>query len=96
MNVFHYGIYQVKYDSDHKHIVEVKLKGLSPASVQLGVTALREEIVNALKNRTRFVTIPSDGREGEPVEIYPLGLLEYIRTKPDRELRDNLGELPEY
>lgn len=94
-----YAIVKSKYDSKHERIVEVKIRKVDD---KLGPEnpVTRQWVVQQIENKVVFVTATEttqgNWKVGEEVQIVVINGTKFIKTEPDNELRDNLGELPEF
>jgi hypothetical protein len=95
-----YCISAVRYNSEHTHIVKVKVHVDSGDQIGSPTEWPRSEVVFAIENRKTFVTITrsSDGKwsKGEDVRIITVGGVKYLRTDANSKASDNLGNLPEF
>jgi len=95
-----YCISKVRYNSEHTHIVKVKLHVDNGDSVGSESEWLRSEVANAIENQKSFVTIfkNSEGKwaKGEDVRVVTVNGTKYIRTDANSKASDNLGNLPEF
>lgn len=95
-----YCISEVRYNTEHTHIVKVKV--YPDLGDTLGnITELtRLEVVNSIGQGKSFVTIyrNSEGKfnKGEDVRIITVSGTKYIRTDANSKAADNLGNLPEF
>lgn len=95
-----YCISAVRYNSEHTHIVKVKVHVDSGDQIGSPTEWTRFEVVSTIENRKTFVTIArsSDGKwkKGEDVHIITVGGVKYLRTDANSKASDNLGNLPEF
>jgi hypothetical protein len=93
-------ISKVRYNSEHTHIVKVKVHADNGDSIGSENEKLRSEVADAIESRKSFVTIykNSDGKwtKGEDVRVVLVSGTKYIRTDANSKASDNLGNLPEF
>jgi hypothetical protein len=96
-----YLISEVRYDTQHSHIVKVKVH-VDDGGDNIGTASewSRSEVVAALKRSSTFITITknSEGKfqKGQDVHIIKVNGVEYLRTDQNSKAADNLGNLPEF
>lgn len=89
-----YGIMAVHYDKDKEYIVSVKMGFYKENELWANYNYTRIEVIEKLQNNRIIYTIaPKTNKLGELVNIFNN---KWIRTNPNDEKRDNLGELEEY
>ncbi|MDD3269060.1 MAG: DUF3892 domain-containing protein [Syntrophomonadaceae bacterium] len=95
-----YGIYEVRYDSDHSKIEEVHAYKIENNSTNGSYTFSRDAIISKIEANYKVVTITkkSDGnwQIGADVIVYKVDNEKFIKTEANNTKKDNLGELPEY
>lgn len=95
-----YGISAVRYNAEHKHIVQVQVHPDNGETIGSPSGQLRQEVIAAIKRGTTYVTIikSTEGRwtKGQPVYIIKVNGTEYIKTVDNGKEADNLENLPEY
>jgi len=95
-----YCISAVRYNSEHSHIVRVKVHVDSGDKIGDPTEWIRSEVVSAIEARKTFLTITrsSNGnwKKGEDVRIILIGGIKYLRTDVNSKPSDNLENLPEY
>lgn len=95
-----YGISAVKFNSAHTHIDKVCCHADSGESIGPPSDYARADVVSAIKKGTTFVTIlkNSEGKwnKGQPVYIFKVNGIEYIKTVDNSKAIDNLDNLPEF
>ncbi len=95
-----YCISAVQYDSNHTHIVKVKVR--EDQGEKLGPEGVwtREQVVSSIDSGSTFVTIlmgpDNKWNKGAAVKIIVVDKVKYIRTDGNSKKADNLGELPEF
>ncbi len=94
-----YAIIAVKFKKEKRHIEKIKIREDTGDKLANEQTVLREEVVRAIENRTKFVTAYSRNNQwckGDEVIIVEINYTKFIRTDGNRIEADNLGELPEF
>ncbi len=94
-----YYITKVRYNTEHTHIVKVKLHPDSGGALGSEYEWMRTEVVTSLQSSKTFITVvKSDGgwKKGEDVRIVVVNGTKYIRTDANSKALDNLGNLPEF
>lgn len=95
-----YGISAVRYNVEHTHIVKVRDHPDNGETIGAPTEQLREDVINAIKKGTTFVTIlkNSEGKwvKGQPIYIITVKGTEYIKTVDNGKEADNLENLPEF
>lgn len=95
-----YGIYKVKYDSDHSEIVEVHAYKIENNSTNGSNTFTRDGVISKIEANLKVVTLmkKSDGNWeiGAEVIVYKVDDEKFIKTEANNTKKDNLGKLPEY
>ncbi len=95
-----YCISEVRYNSEHTHIVKVKVRVDMGDTIGSPTEWTRSEVVSAIEERKTFVTIThssdSNWKKGEDARIILIGGIKYLRTDVNSKPSDNLGNLPEF
>ncbi len=95
-----YLISEVRYDSEHNHIVKVKVHEDKDNSVGAASEWSRSEVIAAIKRGKKFITTTKDSKgkllKGQEVHIIKVKGVEYLRTDQNTMASDNLGNLPEF
>lgn len=95
-----YLISAVRYNSDHTHIDQVKAHEDKDDSVGEGKIYNRQNVVDAIKKGTTFVTIYKDSAEkynkGQKVDVITIKGISYLKTVDNGKEEDNLENLPEF
>lgn len=95
-----YCISAVRYNTEHTHIVKVKVHTYSGDAIGNATEWIRSEVVTAIEAGKTFVTITrtTDWKwnKGEDVRIITVNGVNYIRTDANSKASDNLGNLPEF
>ncbi len=95
-----YCVSEVRYNTEHSHIVKVKVHVDNGETIGSASESQRSEVVNAIQNGNTFVTITrgTDGKwkKGEDVRTVTVNGTKYIRTDANSKASDNLGNLPEF
>jgi hypothetical protein len=95
-----YCISQVRYNSEHTHIVKVVACEDKGDTLGTSTEWTRLQVVSTLRMKKTFITIykGEDGKykKGEDVRIISINGVEYIRTDANNKAADNLGNLPEF
>lgn len=95
-----YCIAARRYNSDHTHIVKVRLYPDNGDALGSAQEWTRAQVVEALKRGTTFVTIVKGDngqwKRGEDVRRVTIGGADYIRTDNNNTAKDNLGNLPDF
>jgi hypothetical protein len=90
----------VSYNSDHTHIIKVKVHEDKGDKVGAPTEEPRVYVVASIEKGKSFVTIlkndKGDWKQGAKVEIIPVHETKYIRTDKNRTAADNLENLPEF
>ena len=92
-----YLITAVRYDGNKEYITKVKISEDNDEDKLNFQIQDRTFVVELLKNKKNIITAPKNKdnklTKGEKVNIYNT---KWIRTNPNNEEKDNLGELPEF
>ncbi len=93
-----YGISAVRYDSEHTHIVKVRVHEDKGDKIGAPTEWTRSQVVTAIENGKSLVTILRGGnwKKGQDVHIITVKGTKYLRTDQNLKASDNLGELPEF
>lgn len=95
-----YGIYEVKYDTEHSKIKEVHAYKVENNSTKGSNTFSRDTVISKIEANDKFFTLIKkfDGnwKIGADVIVYKVDNEKYIKTEANNTKKDNLGELPEY
>lgn len=95
-----YYITNVRYNTEHTHIVKVKLHPDNSGTVGSEYEWTRTDVVNTLQNGKTFITVVKNGTnqwtKGEDVRVVTINGTKYIRTDANSKASDNLGNLPEF
>lgn len=95
-----YCISHVRYDSSKTHIEQVKIHPDLGDSLGVPSTWVRDDVLDALRNKESFCTITSGANnewlQGAKVQITTIGGIDYIKTVKDSTEKDNLGKLPTF
>lgn len=95
-----YLISTVQYDSEHSHIVKVRVHEDKGDTVGSFFVSHRQDVIENIKNKKTYITIfegqNNNWKKGEEVHIIVVGETEYIRTDQNKEECDNLENLPEF
>jgi hypothetical protein len=95
-----YCISAVRYNSEHTHIVKVKVHPDNGDTIGDATEWLRTDVITAIGNNKTFVTIvrspEGKWKKGEDVRIVTINGTKYIRTDANNKASDNLGNLPEF
>ena len=93
-----YLISAVQYDSEHSHIVKVRVHEDKGGTVGSFFVSHRQEVIENIKNKKTYITLfegqNNNWKKGEEVHIIVVGETEYIRTDQNKEECDNLENLP--
>lgn len=94
-----YVITAVRFNAKGTHIDQVQIREDKGDSIGNAKSYTRQAIVDALKQKTTFVTAflqNSKWQLGKTVYIVPINGAEYIKTIADNKLVDNLDNLPTF
>ena len=95
-----YLISEVRYNSDHTHIDQVKAHKDNGESVGESKIYSRQTIVDAINKDTTFVTVykNSEGNldKGQKVFVIKVNSTSYLKTVDNDKEEDNLENLPEF
>lgn len=94
-----YVITAVAYDTTERYIDKVEIRKDNGNTIELPEVFPRTAIISSIEAGYTYstATLGTTGKwiQGEPVKIFIIHGVKYLRTNPDYETRDNLGELPE-
>lgn len=95
-----YCISEVRYNTEHTHIVKVKVYPDLGDTLGDVTEWTRLDVVNSIGQGKSFVTIYKNPegkfKKGEDVRIITVSGTKYIRTDANSKAADNLGKLPEF
>lgn len=94
-----FGVFRVKYDSDHAALVEVEVRADLGDNFGDARKMTRAEVITAIGEGRTFVTVISrDGKatKGADVRVITINGRKYIKSDSNDKKADNLGALPEY
>ncbi len=95
-----YGISAVQYNTEHKHIVKLRIHEDKGDTIGAPTDYTRQSVIDAIHNGTTFVTIIKDTsgkwNKGQSVYIIKISGTEYVKTKDNGKESDNLENLPEF
>jgi hypothetical protein len=105
IGITNFWISEIKYDSTHSHIEEVKVSRFNKtydnfSGINDGLWRTRDNIVKNIQNKKEeFYTIYFDESEkkykpGKFVNIFSIGGNDYLKTEKNNIQKDNLGDLP--
>ena len=100
MGLPHYGIFKVRYNSEHTQIVKVETREDKGDKFGRVEEWTRNHVVSEIERGKSFVTIFLDSdnnwEEGQDVHIIPVNGVKYVRTDKNSKAADNLENLPEF
>ncbi|MDX7730391.1 DUF3892 domain-containing protein [Aeromonas caviae] len=95
-----YLISEVRYNSQHTHIDQVKIHEDNGDSVGEAKVYTRQAIVDAINKGVTFFTVYKNNQgtfnKGQKVYVIKVNGVGYIKTVDNKKEADNLENLPEF
>jgi len=95
-----YGISAVRYNTEHTHIINVRVHVDNGDTMGSAKEWIRNEVVSAIDKDQTFITIMKDSNgnwaKGQDVHIVSINDVNYIRSDKNNLASDNLENLTEF